>query len=235
MFGNRLEGGLRIRSGMPTAKLRLTVPEGVWIGDLSRSYPAATLRVLAALADDDGGVGLVEVTGEDPNSVCESVRAYSEVTAVEVFTADEDEALLQFETTSPVLLLPAQGSGVPLELPFDICDGEAVWEVTAPGDRLSTLGEQLDAFDIPFEVEWVQQSIDDDQLLTDRQRELLTAAVEAGYYDTPRRCSLTDLADYLDVAKSTCSETLHRAESKVVKQYLQTLVSARDEGPLVSV
>jgi hypothetical protein len=228
-------GPLRIRSGMPTAKLRLTVPEGVWIGDLSRSYPAATLRVLAALAADDGGVGLVEVTCEEPSAVCESVREYSEVTAVEVFTTDEEEALLQFETTSPVLLLPAQGSGVPLELPFDIRDGEAVWEVTAPGDRLSTLGEQLEAFGIHFEVEWVQQSVDDDQLLTDRQRELLTEAVEEGYYDTPRTCTLTDLAEHLGVAKSTCSETLHRAESKVVKRFLRTLTSAREGSPLVSV
>lgn len=40
----------------------------------------------------------------------------------------------------------------------------------------------------------------------------MNAVIERGYYDTPRRCTLTELADELDLAKSTCSERLHRAE-----------------------
>jgi predicted DNA binding protein len=51
-------------------------------------------------------------------------------------------------------------------------------------------------------------------------RYLLRTAVERGYYDTPRRCTLTELAEALDMAKSTCSETLHRAEGKITKQFL---------------
>jgi hypothetical protein len=218
---------------MPTAKLRLTVPHGVWIGDLSRSHPAATLRVLAALADGDAGVGLVEVTADDPGGLCEAMRGYDSVTDVEVFSCEGEEALVQFETSAPLLLLPAQGSGIPLELPFDIRDGQAVWEVTAPQDRLAALGRQLEEFGISFDVEWVQQAVEEEELLTGRQRELLQAAVESGYYDTPRRCSLTDLAEEVGIAKSTASETLHRAESKVVKQHLETLASARGDATLV--
>jgi len=63
-------------------------------------------------------------------------------------------------------------------------------------------------------------------LLTDRQRELLLAAVDAGYYDTPRECSLTDLATELDMAKSTVSETLHRAEGTIIEEFVADL----DEG-----
>ncbi|WP_231185036.1 helix-turn-helix domain-containing protein [Haladaptatus sp. DYF46] len=36
--------------------------------------------------------------------------------------------------------------------------------------------------------------------------------MEKGYYDTPRRCSLTELAGELDVSKSTLSVVLHRAK-----------------------
>lgn len=217
---------------MPTAKLRLTVPEDVWTGDLSRSHPAATLRVLAALADGDAGAGLVEVTAEDPAAVCEAMAGYDSVTEVEVFSCEGGVALAQFETSGPPLLLPAQGSNTPLEPPFAIRDGQAVWEVTAPQDGLAALGRQLREFGINFDVAWIQQGIEDGELLTGRQRELLGAAVEAGYYDTPRRCSLTDLAEEVGIAKSTASETLHRAESRVVKRHLETLASAGDDATL---
>jgi hypothetical protein len=41
-----------------------------------------------------------------------------------------------------------------------------------------------------------------------------------GYYDTPRDCPLTELADELEIAKSTCSGTLHRAEETIVKRFV---------------
>jgi predicted DNA binding protein len=57
------------------------------------------------------------------------------------------------------------------------------------------------------------------ELLTDQQRRLLVTAVEEGYYDTPRECTLTELAEAVDLAKSTASVTLHRAEERVIKEF----------------
>jgi predicted DNA binding protein len=61
----------------------------------------------------------------------------------------------------------------------------------------------------------------EDPLLTDRQRRLLETARDRGYYDTPRRITLTELANELDFAASTCSEVLHRAEERIVKEHLR--------------
>ena len=52
--------------------------------------------------------------------------------------------------------------------------------------------------------------------------DLLGTAIERGYYDTPRTCTLTELADAVGLAKSTTSEKLHRAEEKVVKEFLSS-------------
>jgi hypothetical protein len=205
---------------MPLAKLTLTIPEGVWIGDLSRSYPDARFRILAALPGEDGGVGLLKLSTPDLVSVLREMDADPAVTDIDPVQRTDDSVLLQFETSDPLLLEPMQGSGVPIEMPFDIVDGQESWEVTAPRDRISTLGEQLDAFGIEFTVEHIHQHLTTEQLLTDRQRRLVETAIELGYYDTPRRCSLTDLADELDIAKSTCSETLHRAEEKIIKEFV---------------
>jgi hypothetical protein len=206
---------------MPLAKLRLEIPEEVWIGDLTRQYPAAELRILAALSDEDAGVGLAEVSAGEPGELLAEMSGYDDVETIEPLKRGDDEVLVQFETTMPLLLLPARDSGIPLEMPFTIQDGTAFWEVTAPSDRLSELGSQLETFGISFTVEAIQQRIDDEDLLTERQQRLLLAAIDHGYYDTPRDCSLTELAESVGIAKSTASETLHRAEEKVVKHFAE--------------
>ena len=91
--------------------------------------------------------------------------------------------------------------------------------MTAPADRLSTLADQLREFDIEFTVDHVRSTTDPDPLLAAGQRDLLEAALEAGYYDTPRECTLTELAEEVGMAKSTVSETLHRVEEEIIKSF----------------
>jgi predicted DNA binding protein len=64
------------------------------------------------------------------------------------------------------------------------------------------------------------QSPDPSSILTDRQHELITEAIERGYYDSPRRCTLTNLANELGVNKATASGILHRAEGKLIKEFV---------------
>jgi len=205
---------------MPRATITLIVPQEVWIGALSREFPGTRFRILAALPDGETGVGLVEVTSTELEAVVAAIEAAEAVTDLQVMQRQDGTALVQFETTSPMLLFPVQTSGVPLELPFDLQDGEAVWELTASRERLGRLGEQLDAFGIEFTVDRLQSYVEPEQLLTEQQEQLVREAVEAGYYDTPRDCTLTELADRLGMAKSTCSETLHRAEGAIIKQFV---------------
>jgi len=216
---------------MPTAKLHITLPETTWIRTLSESYPDAEFRVLAALpADDDTGVGLVEVSAPDLPDVVGEMDDAEGVLRLELLEASAESALVEFETADPLLLLSVSESAVPLELPLTVQDGEAELDVTASRDSLSTLAGQLETFGMSFDVEYVRELSDSEHLLTDRQRRLLDVAVEEGYYDSPRNCTLTELAEKVGVAKSTASETLHRAEGKIIKQYVTGERSAYANG-----
>jgi len=204
---------------MTHAELTVTLPEGTWITDVSAAYPDATFRVLAALPGSEAGFGLVEITTEDPRPVLSSMEDHEGITRLELLQAGADRVMVQFETTQPLLLFSAKESRMPIELPVDIVDGSTTLELTASRDKLSELGRQLENFGLEYDVEYVSPRAESDRLLTDRQRELLSTAIEMGYYDTPRESSMTDLAEELGIAKSTCSETLHRAEEKVVKRF----------------
>ena len=210
---------------MPEARLELTLPENMWIGELTRQYSEATFEILAALPDKGDGVAMTEITSEQLDELLADMEAYDEVTGLDVLNKTEDRALVQFETTLPLLILAARDSGVPLELPFNLSNGRAVWELKASSDRLAMLSDQLEQFGISFTVDYVQYNVEDTPLLTPAQQEIIQKALEMGYYDTPRQCSLTDLAEEMDRAKSTVSETMHRAEEKIIKDFAESITA----------
>lgn len=53
--------------------------------------------------------------------------------------------------------------------------------------------------------------------MTRRQGQSLMAALEAGYYDTPRKVDAGDVAGMLGIARSTFEEHLRSAESQIVR------------------
>ncbi|WP_424016391.1 bacterio-opsin activator domain-containing protein [Halorientalis pallida] len=52
--------------------------------------------------------------------------------------------------------------------------------------------------------------------LTERQREVLRAAYDAGYYEWPQECTGADVADDLGITSATFSEHIHAAERKLL-------------------
>ncbi|SDJ94711.1 helix-turn-helix domain-containing protein [Natronorubrum texcoconense] len=56
--------------------------------------------------------------------------------------------------------------------------------------------------------------------LPDEQREALRAAVDHGYYETPRRIELSDLAERLEIPRSTLSYRLRRAEASLATTFV---------------
>lgn len=69
--------------------------------------------------------------------------------------------------------------------------------------------------------------------LTERQREVVTSAFEAGYYEEPREATIADVADRLDCALSTVAEHLRKAESTLVRREIGSHIAgpSRAESP----
>lgn len=63
--------------------------------------------------------------------------------------------------------------------------------------------------------------------VTDCQREALVAAVDAGYLDIPRSCSLAELGARLDISPNATSERFRRG----VKTLVENTVYPDDESP----
>lgn len=219
---------LRGTNSMPRAELVVEVPPGTWIHGVSTARPDVAFRVVTALSGGETGVVLVEVSAGDPLALAADVRRHETVRDVDLLWKREETTLLQVEVRDPLLLRPAVQARVPLRTPFVVRDGEVTWEVTTSTERLSALGERLEDLGVGYHLQSVHGLEGEaDPVLTDRQRETLLTAVELGYYESPRRATLTDVAADLAVAKSTCSDTLHRAESNVVAWFVDEYLADR--------
>jgi len=66
------------------------------------------------------------------------------------------------------------------------------------------------------------------QRLSAKQEAALEAAVDHGYYETPRAVHVAELADHLDVARSTLAYRLRRAEEYLATAYVTTETASED-------
>ncbi|WP_227355934.1 helix-turn-helix domain-containing protein [Haladaptatus salinisoli] len=125
-------------------------------------------------------------------------------------------ALVRCVIDEPTPFRAARESGNLARSPLILRDGWLIVTFTTSEEGLSRYRNELEAAEISYHVLSITASETPSDPLTDRQREVLTAAVEHGYYETPRECSLTELADILDVTKGSLSRVLHRAEGHVI-------------------
>lgn len=58
-------------------------------------------------------------------------------------------------------------------------------------------------------------------LLTDRQQEILDAAVEAGYYEVPRHATHEDVAATVGISTTTVGEHLRKIEARILSEVVR--------------
>jgi predicted DNA binding protein len=202
------------------ARFRLTLPAELWVTEVSQSFPDATFRLLAGVPKDDRAIELGEIRASDPQAAAAAVREHPTIDAFECLLADDQRALTQYEADNQRLYQFLRRSSLPPEFPIDVENGVMEFDVTATQEQFEAFGEFLDANDAQYELLSVVHTDDDTRLLTQRQRECLRVAHREGYFEVPRDCTLAELAERLDIDKSTASETIRRGTARIINQFL---------------
>jgi predicted DNA binding protein len=112
-----------------------------------------------------------------------------------------------------------------LRFPQTVANGRYLVEVAAPVSRLRELVQGLRR--ISDHVEVLRFGHDPMRsfppTLTSHQQFFLRQALDAGYFDVPRRVTLTGLATRLHRSKSSLSQTLARIERELVESSVAQL------------
>ncbi|QLH81039.1 helix-turn-helix domain-containing protein [Halosimplex pelagicum] len=209
-----------------------------------RASPAdgAEFHPLRATLADEPAVAagpvhqLEQIDGETGVSLAEIQRGldrYSEILAASPYVIDytttgSDRGFVythfELDDLTRRLLAYRRSSELVVEMPIESGDDGAavvtlVGEAGAFADAFETVPEEIDL----AVVETGEYDPGVRQLfgrLTARQREVLSTAVRAGYYENPREATHDDLAEELDVSPATVGEHLRKIESRVFSGFV---------------
>lgn len=208
------------RGPVTVCRLRVALPEPLWIGRLSRRFPEARIEVLARI-ELAGGATLTDlrVTAPEPVDWAREILALDGVRTVEALGSSERSADLRVTHAGRGFVPLLARLQLLRQFPFPILAGEASWTIVSDEGRLRELVRELREQGTPATIESIRPYAGPATLgsLSARQRELLDRSVAFGYFEVPRRISLTELADRLGVSKSTLSEGLAIVERKLVE------------------
>ncbi|HUI23801.1 MAG TPA: helix-turn-helix domain-containing protein [Nitrososphaerales archaeon] len=95
----------------------------------------------------------------------------------------------------------------------------AQWTILGSDESYKELMESLEKRGIRVDVR-LRKELEDNDLLTTRQEQILSIAFERGYFDFPKKKGLKELATETGIRASTLDEILRRGQKKVLGEYL---------------
>ncbi len=199
--------------------MKVTFPITSWLYSITVAHPECQIDVLDRFPLADGLV-LTEARlhGDENHTLSREIERIPAVRQVETLEEGESTTLIRVVHRMPEGMSLFQELRITRRFPFAVVNGEATWVVATTEEKLRRLLEGLSRAVSHVELEMLRRGSPDSArtVLTERQNVLFHAAMRDGYFDVPRRTSLTDLAERLGLSKSTLSKTLAVVEKKLL-------------------
>ena len=105
----------------------------------------------------------------------------------------------------------------------------AQWTILGSNESYTELMGALEKRRITVDV-GLKKELEDNDLLTTRQEQILSIAFERGYFDFPKKKGLKELAADTGIRVSTLDEILRRGQKKVLGEYLSRRALLHRDG-----
>ena len=193
-------------------RIEVRLPEGHWSGDVSRSRPEAVLRIEETMPLGRGR-GTARLSSS--TDLIHELELHSGVD--EVRELGDNRYEVDIAPGGGGYIKPIREVGVIPHSPFEVRDGWVDWMIECAADKSRELVQLLRDEEIPYRV--ISTRTTGSRMLTSRQRVVFDSAMNEGYWDSPRRITLSALAELLGVSKSTLSVQLHKIEGVVLNSF----------------
>ncbi len=205
-----------------TLSVRMECP---WIEHLAETYGAHTkLLQCVPRAEAKGTSALATVNGIScsPESAAASVRALPLVEDA-VFAATRRGSLLGIVRTRNCPCMRTALPGYHIAQVSSKAGGRMSWTLYVDGPKaLRDIVTCLKESGAAFQLEEVR-SVERAWHLSERQEQILRAALQLGLYEVPRKARLEDVARLFRVSPRAISEAMRRAHRQVVVQALEAI------------
>jgi predicted DNA binding protein len=212
------------------------------LADTFETVPEAEFEILRMIACDDSDACFVWATADDPGRITVALEDDEATADVRTVAELEEACLYRLEWTSPICIvfsllagadgtvLRAHGNSTGWELSFlfpEHCAASETHEVCKDYGIEMTVRRVSH----PSETSPDGRGTLAEKHLTDKQREALLLAYEAGYYDVPRRTSLKELAAQQGISHQSLSERLRRGHRALIESQRGNFVPLSPTSP----
>jgi predicted DNA binding protein len=205
---------------MMEAIVSLELPDN-WITDVVEQYPSV-IKIIDSKAMKEEVRDLVQIeveNEEDLPRVMEQLRKNPNIFNVDISAIDKGKALAVFSTNHCMICRLLAGSECFLTSSTTTKEGRLSWTMLVTQKKsLAELIENLKKINAkPKLVKWTEMTDTDE--LTMRQEQITRMAFERGYFDSPRRIGLRELAKMFNISTSTLSEILRKGQRRIMMRY----------------
>jgi hypothetical protein len=214
----------KLRDRFTAMRFELELPRGVWLSKFTRNHPELLVEVHSTLTVSSTVlVGEFEIYGP-PRDWTREISRFPDVIEVARIPVFPGVGRYRVLFREPIHLRVARKVGVQLRYPRTVRNGILRCESIARASEIRRLVASLQRAGCEPRVIYLRgaalRTLRPN--LTPVQRELFRQAFASGYYDVPRRITLTELAKKVCRSKSSVSRTLAVVERKFAESATAT-------------
>ena len=214
-------------------KFTFPIPAQKWLAKFSRSYPLLQFKLLSMLPlSDNQGYCLLQVEGTNLNHFWEEFAPVSDAKKFNLIFKDEKSLALNIVVEDTWVLQMIMEAQLVLRFPITVHDGIVLFELIAPRNKIEQLFSHANWKNLEISIKQIGK-YSASPILSSRQSEILTKALSNGFFEIPRRISLSDFAINLGISATALSGNLRRIQKKLGENYLNSFEFKKDQiGPL---
>ena len=208
---------------------RMTVPMGedypTWHGHVARNHPDLHFVTMSRMILD-GNLVMEDNTVKglfDREALANEIRRGPNVRSVEILERSENSAVFRVILKSTPFTTIFRELEIMLRFPTVFDQGVVHVTVVASRTDIGRLFARLRKLSPDARMVSIrhERALSPKSVLTDRQRKIFQRALSAGYWDVPRRTSLQELSEVLQISKSALSESLATIENRLLHEVSQ--------------
>lgn len=209
-----------MKNDIVQVKLKIEIPKTKWLATFNEKFPSFSFNILSKfLLDQNTGNTLIQIKGTPIERFLKEFELKSKPPTYQILFKGKDLLILNVKTKDPWILNALIKTEMLINYPIKIKKGnihiEAITERLKVDKFLSEL-ERHKIFYSIVSIGYYRPSA----LLTERQEEILRYAYDKGYFEVPRKISLTKLSIELKISPSALSEMLRRINRRLTKDFL---------------
>jgi predicted DNA binding protein len=201
-------------------RLEIDIPQEKWLFKFNEKYPELNFNILSKfLIEENVGLTLFQIRGVSIKQFISDFKGHINKASSTILFEGADLVILNLKVVDPWILNTLIKTELLILYPILVKDGKLQIEAITNRFKVDDFLAELERKNIRATIKNIGYDFKS-SLLTQRQYEILKVANSNGYFEIPRKISLTEFANNLNISKSALSETLRRIFKRLSENYI---------------